>query len=131
MKRSLAPYWILTSLLAAIMLLASVPDVLRTPLAVGVFMHLGYPPYLLPFIGVAKLLGVLALVVPELPRLKEWAYAGLTFDLVGALYSHLSVGDPPDAWLPAAIGLLLALGSYALYRRPARGSSGAFPWPSR
>ena len=128
MKRSSTPYWVLTGLLAAIMLSASVPDVLRVPLAVGVFMHLGYPSYLLPFIGVAKLLGVLALVAPELPRLKEWAYAGLTFDLIGALYSHLSVGDPLGAWFPAAIALLLVRGSYALHRRLSGASRDASPW---
>jgi DoxX-like protein len=128
MKRSSTPYWVVTGLLTAIMLLASVPDVLRVPLAVGVFMHLGYPTYLLPFIGVAKLLGVLALVVPDLPRLKEWAYAGLTFDLIGALYSHLSVGDPPGAWFPAAVALLLVLGSYVLHRRLPVASRDASPW---
>jgi uncharacterized membrane protein YphA (DoxX/SURF4 family) len=89
-----APYWILTGLLAAFMLLGSIPDVLRVPQAVAFFMHLGYPAYLLPFLGVAKTLGVLAVVVPGFPRLREWASAGSTFDLSGALYSHLSVVIP-------------------------------------
>jgi hypothetical protein len=88
-----AAYWILTGVLAAFMLLASIPDVLRVPEAVAIFMHLGYPKYLLPLLGIAKALGVLAVVVPGFPRLREWAYAGLTFDLSGALYSHLSIGD--------------------------------------
>jgi len=47
----------------------------------------------------------------------EWAYAGLVFDLIGALYSHISVGDPPTAWIFAAIGLILVTGSYFLYRK--------------
>jgi hypothetical protein len=84
---------------------------------VAFFMHLGYPAYLLPFLGVAKTLGVLAVVVPGFPRLREWAYAGLTFDLSGALYSHLSVGDPASTWMFPVIGLLLVTASYSLYRQ--------------
>jgi len=111
------PYWAASILMAAFMLMSSVPDVLRLPGAIVVFTHLGYPTYLLPFLGTAKMLGVLAVLVPGYPRLREWAYAGLTFDLVGALYSHLSVGDPPSAWLFPVIGLLLASASYVLHRR--------------
>jgi hypothetical protein len=110
-------YWILTGLMAAFMLMASVPDILQIPQAVAIFTHLGYPTYLLPFIGTAKTLGVAAVIVPGFPRLKEWAYAGLVFDLVGALYSHMSVGDGPSGWGGAAIGLLLVTGSYLVYRR--------------
>jgi hypothetical protein len=102
--------------MAALMLLSAVPDVLRIPGALAVFRHLGYPPYLLLFLGTAKLLGVAAVLAPGAPRLKEWAFAGLTFDLTGALYSHLSVGDPSSAWMPAAIGLVLMAGSYVAYR---------------
>ena len=51
-----------------------------------------------------------------MPTTYEWAFAGLTFDLTGALYSHLSVGDPASAWMPAAIGLLLIAASYVAYR---------------
>src|SRR5262245_49012920 len=111
-----ASYRVLTGLLAAFMLLGSVPDLLPVPQAVAIFMHLGYPTYLLPFLGMAKVLGILAVVVPGFPRLREWAYAGLTFDLSGALYSHLSVGDPASAWILPVIGLLLATASYLLYR---------------
>ena len=78
--------------------------------------HLGYPAYLLRFIGTAKALGVAAVLVPGLPRLREWAYAGLVFDLTGALYSHLSVGDPASIWIFAVVGLVLVTGSYLLQR---------------
>jgi hypothetical protein len=105
-------YWITTALAAALMTLASVPDIFQSTEAVSVFRHLGYPVYLLPFLGTAKALGVVAILVPRMSRLKEWAYAGLVFDLSGALYSHLSVGDPPSAWMPALIGLFLMSGSY-------------------
>lgn len=117
MKNVSRLYWILTGLMAAFMLTASVPDILRVPQAVAIFTHLGYPTYLLPFIGIAKTLGVVAVLVSGFPRLKEWAYAGLVFDLIGAFYSHLSVGDPPSAWAPPFIGLLLVSGSYLFYRK--------------
>ena len=113
--------WAVTGLMAALMLLSAVPDVLRVPEAMTVFTHLGYPPYLLLFLGTAKILGVAAVLTPGVPRLKEWAFAGLTFDLTGALYSHLSVGDPPRVWMPAVVGLVLMAGSYIAYRtRPRR-----------
>ena len=117
MKTTKILYWIVTGLMAAFMLMASIPDVLVIPAAVDVFKHLGYPTYLLPFIGVAKILGVITILVPGFPRLKEWAYAGLVFDLIGALYSHISVGDPPSNWIFPIIGLLLVFGSYIFHRR--------------
>jgi len=107
-------YWSVTGLMAAFMLMASIPDLLTLPEAVGIFMHLGYPTYLLLFLGIAKILGVVVVLVPSFPRLREWAYAGLVFDLLGALYSHLRVGDPASAWMFPVIGLLLVVGSYRL-----------------
>jgi hypothetical protein len=109
-------YWTATGLAAAFMTLSAIPDLLQAAQAVSIFGHLGYPRYLLPFLGTAKSLGVIAIVAPVSPRLKEWAFAGLLFDVAGALYSHLSVGDPPSRWLPAVIGLLLVTGAYLTYR---------------
>ena len=77
--------WGVTGLMAALMLLSAAPDVLRVPGAVAVFRHLGYPPYLFLFLGTAKILGVAAVLSPGPASLKEWAFAGLTFDLTGAL----------------------------------------------
>ncbi|HRG79756.1 MAG TPA: DoxX family protein, partial [Cyclobacteriaceae bacterium] len=78
------------------MLTSTIPNILSAPEWVEIFKQLGYPPYMLPFLGVAKLLGVIALLVPGFPRIKEWAYAGMFFDLTGAVYSGLAVGgfDP-------------------------------------
>lgn len=109
-------YWVVTTLMAAFMLMASIPDVIRSEVAVTAFTHLGYPHYLLPFIGVAKIAGVAAILLPAPARLKEWAYAGLVFDLIGAWYSHLSVGDPATTWMFAVVGLILVTGSYLLAR---------------
>ena len=118
--------WVVTGLMAGLMLMSAVPDVLRVPEAMSVFRHLGYPPYLLLFVGTAKMVGVAAVLAPGVPRLKEWAFAGLTFDLTGAIYSHLSVGDPPRVWMPAVVGLVLMAGSYIAYRtRPSRADSQA------
>jgi hypothetical protein len=107
-------YWIVTGLMAALMLMASIPDVTLSAMAVDTFAHLGYPRYLLPFIGVAKIAGVFAILLPSPRGLKEWAYAGLVFDLTGAVYSHVSVGDPASTWIFAVIALLLVAGSYLL-----------------
>lgn len=118
--------WAVTGLMAGLMLLSAAPDVLRVPGAVAVFAHLGYPSYLLLFLGTAKILGVAAVLSPVPARLKEWAFAGLTFDLTGALFSHVSVGDPASVWMPAAMGLALMAGSYIAYRtRPSRADSQA------
>lgn len=106
--------WIVSGLAAALMVMASIPDVMRNAQAISIFEHLGYPVYLLPFLGTAKLLGAGVVLVPGLPRLKEWAYAGLVFDLAGALYSHVSIGDPASVWVFPIIGLFLVGSSYVL-----------------
>lgn len=110
-------YWIVTGLMSAFMLMAGTPDLLQAPDAVAIFQHLGYPAYLLPFLGTAKILGAICVLVPGLRRLKEWAYAGLVFDVTGALYSHLTVGDPASAWSLPVLALVLIAGSYLFHRR--------------
>lgn len=91
MKRTKTIYWVTTLLFAAFMAFTAIPDILKTPDAVAFITKLGYPEYFVPFIGVAKVLGSIAIVVPGYPKLKEWAYAGLCFDLIGAVYSNLYV----------------------------------------
>ncbi len=63
--------------------------------------HLGYPLYLLTLLGIWKILGVIALLVPKFPLLKEWAYAGFFFAISGAIFSHIAVGDAAIATAPA------------------------------
>jgi len=77
---------------------------------------LGYPAYFLRLLGVAKLLGVAALLLPGRPLLKEWAYAGFTFDLLAALASHLATGTATHA-PPALLALVLVLASYRFAHR--------------
>lgn len=123
MKKTIIIYWIFTGLLAALMFLGSIPDILSVPTAVDLFKHLGYPAYLLPFLGVAKILGVIAIVIPGFPRLKEWAYAGFVFDLSGAMYSSISVGDPASGWMGFIIGFILIGGSYIYSHKKAKMAS--------
>jgi hypothetical protein len=115
MKRVTIAYWVFNGLFVAFMALGAVPDVISIPEAVELFDRLGYPRYLLPFVGIAKLFGAAAVLLPVPSTIKEWAYAGLTFDLVGALYSHLVVGDP--AWWGPVVPLVLLIPAYALYRK--------------
>ncbi|MEF2094776.1 DoxX family protein [Bacillus sp. CFBP9009] len=117
MKKIKIIYWIFTGLLVALMVLGSIPDIMSVPNAVALFNHLGYPTYLLPFIGIAKLLGVVAILIPGFPRIKEWAYAGFVFDLTGAMYSSISVGDPASEWLLFIIGYILIAGSYIYHHK--------------
>ena len=88
MKKINIIYWISTILLALLMLSSAIPSIINGPDSIKIMTtHLGYPLYFTPFLGVAKLLGVIALFVPGFPKIREWAYAGFTFDLIGALYS--------------------------------------------
>lgn len=127
MKKTNIIYWVLTILFALPMLSAAVPDILVLPEAIQAFKEMGYPAYLLPFLGWAKLLGVIAILVPGFPRLKEWAYAGLIFDLLGAAYSVLAMGQLP--WMLLIVGL--GIGSYVFYhkKRSVASVAGTAPQP--
>ena len=115
MKRTNIFYWIFTGLFGAFMLFSAVPDILVSPDAVTFMTKLGYPLYFLPFIGVAKALGVLAILVPGYPRVKEWAYAGLMYDLIGAMYSIIATGDMSGSVL--LVFIALGIISYMLHHR--------------
>ncbi|MBD0383988.1 DoxX family protein [Paenibacillus sedimenti] len=123
MKKTKVMYWIFTALLIALMGFGAIPDILSLPDAVALFDHLGYPAYLLPFLGVAKLLGLAAILIPGLPRIKEWAYAGLAFDLIGAMYSSIAVGDPASGWVFFFIGFSVIAGSYVCYHKKQKAAS--------
>jgi uncharacterized membrane protein YphA (DoxX/SURF4 family) len=80
-------------MLAFELVLGGIWDVLRVPHVRVVVERLGYPAYFLVILGVWKLLGAVAVIIPRFPRLKEWAYAGVVFNLTGALVSHVASGD--------------------------------------
>lgn len=110
-------YWAATGLLALGMVGAGIQELRHAPELVAGAQGLGYPEYLLTILGVAKLLGAPVLIAPQFKILKEWAYAGFTFDFGGALASHLTVGDPVDRVAPSAVCLSILAVSYFFYRR--------------
>lgn len=109
MKKTKILYWIFTSLFAFLMLGSAIPDVFSTQVAVEGFNKMSMPVYLLPFLGIAKILSVIAILIPGYPRIKEWAYAGLMFDLIGAAYCIYSSGERNGLAfmiIPIALGIL-------------------------
>lgn len=84
-------YWIFTILFVGLMAFTAVPNLLNTPESVQLIHdQLGYPKYFVPYIGLAKLVGCVAILIPGLDKIKEWAYAGLFFDLVSSIYSGIA-----------------------------------------
>jgi len=117
MKKTKIIYWIVTGLFSFMMLGSAIPDIFSQKVAIDGFTKMGMPVYLLPFLGIAKTLGVVAILIPGYPRIKEWAYAGLIFDLAGATWSIAASGAPVANWLFMVIPFLLAAGSYTLYHK--------------
>lgn len=114
MQAKVIGYWATTTILALESLAGAEWDLARRPYVVDVIAHLGYPVYLLTILGFWKLLGALALLAPRLPRLKEWAYAGIFFEMTGAAASHAAVGDSADQLIAPLIFSVLAVASWAL-----------------
>jgi uncharacterized membrane protein YphA (DoxX/SURF4 family) len=115
-KRDKIIYWIATIWLALGMLSTGIIQLLRIEKEVAYIMELGYPVYLLSIIGVWKILGVIAILIPKFPLIKEWAYAGFFFSMSGAIFSHMGAGNPVEKMLPPL--LLLALTFVSWYFRP-------------
>jgi hypothetical protein len=117
-KKSKLWYWSLTVLLTLALLMSAIPSALALDYAVEHFTkHLGYPEYFLQFTGFTKIIGLIALYIPGHNRIKEWVYAGLLFDLVGAIYSSIAVGDTFLQWFPIGIDLVLLVITYILFRK--------------
>lgn len=116
-KRNKIIYWIATLWLSLGMVSSAIVQLMRLPMEVEAMTHLGYPLYFLTIIGVWKLLGVVAVLVPKYPLVKEWAYAGFFFTMSGAIFSHFSAGEPVAQMIPAALLLVLTVVSW--YFRPA------------
>jgi len=115
-RKNKTVYWIFTLLFTLPLLASGVGFSVPVPFAVEGMAHLGFPFYLIRFLGIAKLLGAVAVLTGLFPRIKEWAYAGLAFNLIGASYSHLCAGDGPKALGPFVILLFEAL-SYFYWRK--------------
>ena len=109
-------YWVATLWLALGMTSTGIVQLMRLKDDVDRMAHLGYPTYLLTMLGIWKLLGVIAVLIPKYPLLKEWAYAGFFFTMSGAALSHIIIGDPFSEIVPSL--LLLTLTAVSWYFRP-------------
>ena len=123
-KRNKIIYWVSTIWLALGMTATGLLQLTKTeaegaiaPPGVWGITRLGYPVYFLTIIGVWKILGVVAILSPKYPLVKEWAYAGFVFLMSGALFSHIAVGGPISEFIPSS--LLLTLTVLSWYFRPA------------
>jgi len=119
-KRNKIIYWISTIWLALGMVSTGALQLFKGKTGQGgvdMIMHLGYPVYLMTILGIWKILGVLAVLVPKFTLLKEWAYAGFFFVMTGAISSHIAISDPVNEIWPSL--LLLILTAISWYFRPA------------
>ena len=108
MGRKIA-FWVSTGILAAMSLFAGFAYLSGSPQAVQGFAHVGYPPQLRIILGIAKPLGAIVLLIPGIPKLKEWAYAGFTFAWFCAIVAHYLAGDGLTAAVPLVLLVLLAV----------------------
>ena len=123
MKKIKTFYWIITGLFSAFMLFSAIPDILVVPEAKTFMNGLGYPDYIIPFLGVAKLLGIIAILIPGFPKIKEWAYAGLFFDLIGATYSVIAHEGFKASVLIMLLPIIFLCMSYNLHHRKMQGNT--------
>jgi uncharacterized membrane protein len=109
-------YWIATVWLALGMTATGIVQLMRVEKDVNMMADLGYPIYLLTILGIWKILGVITVLIPKFPLLKEWAYAGFFFAMSGAVISHLAVGDGAKELFGPTLLLVLTVVSW--YFRP-------------
>lgn len=116
-KRNKIIYWIATIWLSLGMLSGGIAQLFQVKETIDGITRLGYPPYLVTIIGFWKILGVIALLIPKFPLVKEWAYAGFFFTMTGALYSHAAIGDEAKEFFGPILLIILIVLSW--YFRPA------------
>lgn len=118
-KRNKIIYWISTIWLALGMLSTGAVQLFKAKAGAGgadSIAHLGYPGYFLTILGIWKIFGVITVLIPKFPMLKEWAYAGFFFAMSGAIFSHIALGNPMTEIFPSLLLLFLTLVSW--YFRP-------------
>lgn len=116
-KRNKIIYWIATLWLALGMVSTGLVQLFKSEQEVDFVKNLGYPAYLMTLLGIWKILGVIAVLAPRFPLVKEWAYAGFFFVMSGAIFSHIAAGDAIKEIFPSL--LLLTLTVISWYFRPA------------
>jgi hypothetical protein len=114
-----APYWLVTGVVVGECVIGGAMDLLRLPPFYPLLLDLGYPGYLATILGTAKLIAAVIVVAPGLPRLKEWAYAGIVINMTGAAASQVADHQPVAGLIAPAAFAALAILSWAL-RPPAR-----------
>lgn len=122
-KRNRIIYWIATIWLSLGMTATGIVQLLHVKEEVESMTKLGFPLYFLTMLGIWKILGVIAILVPKFPVLKEWAYAGFFFAMSGAAFAHLAVGDPAMELFGPALLIVLTVVSW--YFRPDSRKPGA------
>lgn len=115
-KRNNIIYWIATIWLALGMVSTGIVQVMNLDAEIAFIVNLGFPVYFITLLGVWKLLGVIAVLVPRFPLVKEWAYAGFFFMMSGAVYSHICHGSPASDYFGPILLLVLIVTSW--YFRP-------------
>jgi DoxX-like protein len=110
-------YWLATIVFALLLLMDGFGGVMRAPQGEEVLLHLGYPLYLMPFMGTLKILAAVAIVQSRFPTVKEWAYAGFSFNCLGAFVSRFTVGDGGIDLIFPWIFLLIGAVSYVLWKK--------------
>ena len=110
-------YWIFTIWLALGMVSTGIVQALNVKEEVDFIINMGYPAYFLTILGIWKILGAVAVLIPKFPLLKEWAYAGFFFAMSGAVFSHIAVGNSVKEIFPPFLLLILTVVSW--YFRPA------------
>lgn len=116
-KRNKIIYWIATLWLSLGMVATGIVQLLKVPAEASKMAFLGYPLYFLTILGIWKLLGVVTVLIPKFPLLKEWAYAGFFFAMSGAVFSHFASGSAAKEFFGPVLLLLLTVLSW--YFRPA------------
>lgn len=117
MKTTKILYWVFTILICALMLFSAFGTFSNNPEGAEFAKQIGFPLYIFKFLAVAKILGVIAILVPGYRRLKEWAYAGFFFDLAGATYAFIASGFPVAQWAPMFVFIALLFASYIFYHK--------------
>ncbi|MBS1528926.1 MAG: DoxX family protein [Bacteroidetes bacterium] len=112
-KRKLIWYWIVTIILSFCLFTGGLAQALQLPQVLQGFKPLGYPTYFISLIGIWKMLGIIAILVPGFKLVKEWAYAGLFFTMTGAVISHLASNDlKPQIISPFLLSILIVISWY-------------------
>ena len=112
-KAKTIAYWVTTGLLVFCMT-GGIFELLGMKTTMDGIMKLGYPAYIIPALGVGKVLAILAILWPGLPRLTEWAYAGIFFNMLGAIVSHVACNDPAWSIIVTVTIAAITLASWAL-----------------